>query len=80
MVEYSKKVLSELNRLKKTAFKAAQDTELEQLYRDFEKWKKKESGLIEWSRSLTGIRDSEKRSLKSSINKTVIQASLWRMP
>jgi len=41
MPEYSKKVESELIRLKKNAFKAAQDIQLDLLYKEFERWKKK---------------------------------------
>ncbi|MDC7240152.1 MAG: hypothetical protein PQJ50_07320 [Spirochaetales bacterium] len=41
MPEYSKKVQFELNKLKKKAFERAQDMELEILYKEFERWKKK---------------------------------------
>ncbi len=40
MAEYTAAVKKELNRLKKQAFKTAQDRELEQLSRQFEQWRK----------------------------------------
>ena len=41
MPEYSRKVLSELTKLKKKAFERAQNVELEILYKEFDRWKKK---------------------------------------
>ncbi len=41
MAEYTAAVKKELMRLKKQAFKTAQDNELEQLSRKFEQWRKK---------------------------------------
>jgi len=44
MNDYSKKVKRELIHLRKIASKIAQDRELDLLYREFERWKKKEIG------------------------------------
>ncbi|OQY33628.1 MAG: hypothetical protein B6241_07455 [Spirochaetaceae bacterium 4572_59] len=41
MVEYTKKVLNELNKWKKNSFKIAQERALEDLARQFERWQKK---------------------------------------
>jgi hypothetical protein len=64
MAEYSKKVLVELNRLKKTAFKAAQDTELNALYREFEKWKKKRIGSDRMEQIINGYKGFRKETLE----------------
>jgi len=44
MAEYSRKVLGELNRLKKNSFKMAQDQALENLGKEFDRWRKKRIG------------------------------------
>ncbi|MDA3955861.1 hypothetical protein [Oceanispirochaeta sp.] len=64
MVEYSKKVLAELNRLKKIAFKAAQDSELELLYREFGKWKKKRIGSDRMEQIIDGHKGFRKDILE----------------
>ena len=64
MAEYSKKVLQELNRLKRSAFKAAQDAELENLAKEFDRWRKKRISSDSLEKAIDGHKGFKKEMLE----------------
>jgi hypothetical protein len=64
MANYSKKVLSELTRLRKQAFKAAQDQELEALAKEFDRWRKNRISSDTLEKAIDGHKGFKKEMLE----------------
>ncbi len=64
MAEYSRKVMSELIRLRKQAFKAAQDQELDNLAKEFERWQKKRISSDTLEKAIDGHKGFKKEMLE----------------